>query len=92
MNYKMSKTEKGLNIILEVSNDNKTKLLEEFSNCQQGKCSCPTEEYKKLESLTVENFENKISLTLKPKADQNFDINEINKCLSYPLNKVEGDK
>lgn len=92
MDYKMSKTEKGLNIILEVSNDNKTKLLEEFSNCQQGKCSCPTEEYKKLESLTVENFENKISLTLKPKADQNFDINEINKCLSYTLNKVEGDK
>jgi len=67
-------------------------LLEEFSNCQQGKCSCPTEEYKKLESLTVETFEHKISLTLKPKADQNFDINEINKCLNYTSNKVEGDR
>ena len=92
MNYKMNETEKELKIILEVSNDNKGKFLEEFSNCQQGKCSCPTEEYKKLESLTVENFENKISLTLKPKADQNFDINEINKCLNYTSNKVEGNK
>lgn len=92
MNYIMSEIEKGLNIILEVSNDNKAKLLEEFSNCQQGRCSCPTEEYKKLESLTVENFENKISLTLKPKAYQNFDINEISKCLNYTSNKVEGEK
>lgn len=92
MKYKMSETEKGLNIIIEVSNDNSAKLLTELNNCQQGKCSCPTEEYKKLESLTIENYENKISLILKPKADQSFDINEINKCLNYTSNKIEGEK
>ena len=92
MKYKMSETEKGLNIIIEVSNDNNAKLLTELNNCQQGKCSCPTEEYKKLESLTIENYENKISLILKPKADQILDINEINKCLNYTSNKIEGIK
>lgn len=88
----MSETEKGLNIIIEVSNDNSAKLLTELNNCQQGKCSCPTEEYKKLESLTIENYENKISLILKPKENQSFNINEINKCLNYTSNKIEGEK
>ena len=92
MKYEVNISESDLIINIEIPDKHKEKLLEEFSNCQQGKCSCPTEEYKKLESLTVENFENKISLTLKPKADQNFDINEINKCLNYTSNKVEGEK
>lgn len=92
MKYEISTTKNDLIINIEIPDKHKEKLLKEFSNCQQGKCSCPTEEYKKLESLTVETFEQKISLTLKPKADQNFDINEINKCLNYTSNKVEGEK
>ena len=87
----MSETEKGLNIIIEISNDNNAKLLTELNNCQQGKCSCPTGEYKKLESLTVETNENKVSLTLKPKSGQSFDVNEIDKCLIYTSNKIEGE-
>lgn len=92
MKYEISTTKNDFIINIEIPDKHKEKLLKEFSNCQQGKCSCPTEEYKKLESLTVETFEQKISLTLKPKADQNFDINEINKCLNYTSNKVEGEK
>jgi hypothetical protein len=89
MKYEVSTSQNGLIINVEVPDKRKEKLLEEFSNCQQGKCSCPTEEYKKLESLSVENFEDKISLTLKPKLDQSFDINEINKCLNYTSSKIE---
>ena len=88
MKYEVSTSQNGLIINVEVPDKRKEKLLEEFSNCQQGKCSCPTEEYKKLESLSVENFEDKISLTLKPKLDQSFDINEINKCLNYTSSKI----
>ena len=91
MKYEVSTSQNGLIINVEVPDKRKEKLLEEFSNCQQGKCSCPTEEYKKLESLSVENFEDKISLTLKPKLDQSFDINEINKCLNYTSSKIEGE-
>lgn len=92
MKYEISNSKSELVIDIEIPDKHKEKLLEEFGNCQQGKCSCPTEEYKKLESLTVETNENKVFLTLKPKLDQNFDINEINKCLNYTSNKVEGDK
>jgi len=92
MKYEVNTSESDLIINIEIPDKHKEKLLEEFSNCQQGKCSCPTEEYKKLESLTVETFEQKISLTLKPKANQNFNINEISKCLNYTSNKVEGEK
>ena len=91
MKYEVSTTQNGLTINIEVPDKRKEKLLEEFGNCQKGKCSCPTEEYRKLESLSVESSENNISLILKPKADQSFDINEINKCLNYTSSKMEGE-
>jgi hypothetical protein len=92
MKYEVSTSKSELIINIEIPDKHKEKLLKEFSNCQQGKCSCPTEEYKKLESLTVETNENKVSLTLKPRSDQSFDINEINKCLIYTSNKIGGEK
>ena len=92
MKYEVSTSQNGLTINIEVPDKRKEKLLEEFGNCQKGKCSCPTEEYRKLESLSVESSENNISLILKPKADQSFDINEINKCLNYTMEKVRKEK
>ena len=89
MKYEVSTSQNGLIINFEVPDKRKEKLLEEFSNCQKGKCSCPTEEYRKLEFLCVESSENNIFLILKPKVDQSFDINEINKCLSHTIEKVK---
>ncbi len=90
MKYEVTTSQNGLIINIEVPDKSKEKLLEEFSSCQQGKCSCPTEEYKKLESLSVVSSVNNISLILNQKADQSFDINEINKCLSFTIEKVKG--
>ncbi|MDP2303213.1 MAG: hypothetical protein Q8N03_12410 [Ignavibacteria bacterium] len=92
MKFEVNNSGSDLIINIEIPDKYKEKLLEEFSNCQQGKCSCPTEEYKKLESLTVETDENKVSLTLKSRLGQSIDISEINKCLNYTSNKIEEDR
>jgi hypothetical protein len=56
--------------------------------CQEGRCSCPTQEYSKLESLEIESNEDTIRLKLKSKPDEQLDESEIGKCLEYTKGKV----
>jgi type II secretory pathway component PulL len=58
-------------------------LLAEFQACQEGLCTCPSEEYDKLESLKVDHSAGKIHLRLSAKSGQTFDKAEIEKCLDH---------
>ena len=43
----------GLTVEVSEIAEQEEQLLKEFQACQEGRCSCPTEEYKKLESLEI---------------------------------------
>lgn len=90
--YKMNANKKGIDIHIEEVEGQEAELLEAFETCQQGKCSCPTEEYKKLESMAVEGKEGSIQIQLTAKADQELDANEIERCLDYTTRQVEKKK
>ena len=54
--------------ISQVGND-KNEILKNLNDCKEGKCSCPTDEYKKLEHLDIqinEDFD-EIMVDLEPK-------------------------
>ena len=65
-------------------------LLEAFSECQAGQCSCPTDEYRKLAGLDVESIEDVVRLQLKTKPGEKLDISEIEACLDYTTGKAAG--
>jgi hypothetical protein len=88
MKYKVETSENEINIEVTETNGNQEKLLEAFQECQEGRCTCPTQEYSKLDSLEIENDENTIRLKLKSKSDVQFDESEISKCLEYTKGKV----
>ena len=92
MRSELKKTKNGLIINVSIMDSDKGKLIEEFSKCKQGNCGCPTKEYEKLESLNIEEKPNSISMNLKSKEKQKFDLNEINKCLNYTFEKIEREK
>jgi hypothetical protein len=56
--------------------------------CQEGKCDCPSDEYKKLQDLDIKSSANEIVLSLKAKKDKTFDKKEVEKCVDYIINKV----
>lgn len=91
MKYSISKNAKGVDIAVEDFKNKKDKLLEAFQECQEGRCSCPTEEYEKLESLEVEHDDQNIRLRLRPKDGSTIDTSEIEKCLQYTSGRVEED-
>lgn len=88
MKYKVESNESGINIEVSESKGKQEKLLEIFQECQEGRCSCPTQEYSKLDSLEIESNEDSIHMKLKSKPDECFDDNEISKCLEYTKAKV----
>ena len=88
MKYKVESNENEVNIEISETTGKQEKLLEAFQECQEGRCTCPTQEYSKLDSLEIENDGDTIRLKLKSKSDVKFDESEISKCLEYTKGKV----
>ena len=89
MKYKVDENDAGLAIRIKDVKGKKEKLLQAFQECQEGRCSCPTEEYKKLDSLKIEHGDETIELHLIAKQGARIDKAEINKCLDYTAERVE---
>ena len=79
---------KGLVIELSEIAGKEERLLEAFQECREGRCSCPTDEYLKLDSLEIENSAGTISLRLKAKKGRKLNTIEIEKCLDHTDEKV----
>ncbi len=64
-------------------------LLQAFQECQEGRCSCPTQEYAKLESLEVTEDAGTIALRLTAKKGDKIDQREIERCLEHTESSIE---
>ena len=88
MKYKIESNENEINIEVTETKGKLEKLMEAFQECQEGRCTCPTQEYSKLDALEIESDEDTIRLKLKSKPNVIFDQSEIGKCLEYTKGKV----
>lgn len=83
--YKITEEKQGLRIEITEMAGNEQELLSEFEKCQQGRCSCLTDEYKKLDSIALERQEDGIQIQLTTKEDQKLEKEEIIKCLGHTI-------
>ena len=56
-------------------------LLGAFGACQAGRCSCPTDEYRKLAAMSIDPAEDGIRLRLTPRPGERFDLTQVGACL-----------
>ncbi len=66
-------------------------LLEAFSECQEGRCSCPTDEYRKVASMEVHSEADRIQISLTAKPGDRFDEAQIDVCLDHTVHRVGED-
>ncbi len=92
MKYQISRKSDGLEIEIAGIEGAEKQLLEAFKECQDGRCSCPTQEYQKLGSLQVRQADGKISLGLKSRGGAQFDQVEIERCLEHTQARVRSQK
>lgn len=91
MKSKITKNKNGIEIdITGVNglNGEKEKLLEAFQECSEGRCTCPTQEYEKVETLDIADTNQGIQLSIKSKENSVINTEEIEKCLEYTKDKV----
>ncbi|MCB1909274.1 MAG: hypothetical protein KDH15_18070 [Rhodocyclaceae bacterium] len=65
------------------------RLMEAFRECQEGRCSCPTDEYRNVQSVDVSQSGTDLTLSIKAKAGRQIDVAEIEKCLAHTRARVE---
>lgn len=92
MKHTVTSKSDGLTIEVSEISEQQEQLLAELQACREGRCSCPTDEYKKLDSLEITAQSGKISLRLKAKTGQVFDGSEIEKCLDHTESKLHPEK
>ena len=88
MKSKITKNKDGIDINITELSGEKDKLLEAFQECSEGRCTCPTQEYEKVETLTIAGTDKIIQLSIKSKENTVIDTKEIEKCLAYTRDKV----
>lgn len=88
MKYKVESNKKEVHIEISETEGKQDKLLAAFQKCQQGRCTCPTQEYSKLESLEIEHSDDTLRLKLKSKPGEKLGQTEIDKCLEHTTGKV----
>ena len=64
-------------------------LLEAFGECQEGRCSCPTNEYEKVASMEVQPTGDRIAIRLEAKPGTSLDASEIAACLDHTVGRSE---
>ena len=88
MKSKITKNDKGIEINITEVKGKKDELLEAFQECSEGRCSCPTQEYEKVETMNIIGTENNIKLSIKSKENEVIDTKEIEKCLEHTKIRV----
>lgn len=71
------------------SKQDQDRLVAAFEECEQGRCDCPTDEYRKVAAFSVEaEGDEVITLRLTPRTGTRFDESEIDSCLRHTVAKT----
>lgn len=92
MKYQIAEKPGGIEIEVSGVEGKEKNYLEAFRECQDGRCTCPTQEYAKLDALEVGQTAGTINLRLKAKKGAEFDQIEIQRCLEHTEERVKARK
>lgn len=77
--------DQALQISLAEVGDQKAELMQSLQACAEGRCSCPTPEYAKLQSIDVQPGADGVEVTLLAKAGEQIDRAAIDQCLEHTV-------
>ena len=86
--YRIESDDQGITIKLQGVADRQDELTQAFQECQAGQCTCPTDEYEKLDGMQLSATDDEITLRLQAKKGEQFDTGEISACLDYTIAKA----
>jgi len=88
MKYAIRTRPQGLEIKIEGLGDKQQEVLESLQECATGKCSCPTNQYEKLEAIEISPSAESVSIELRAKPGETVRQSDIERCLEYTAEQV----
>ncbi len=88
MKYSVEGEGSNVKITVEEVGSKQAELMEGFTACAEGRCSCPTTQYAKVESVQITPGKDRLSITLKANPGEEIDQADINNCLEDTTRKV----
>lgn len=90
MKYSVQGDGAKVTITVEGVGSKQADLLKEFTECAEGRCSCPTTQYEKVASMRIAPGKDRVSITLTAKAGETIEHGDINTCFEHTTRKVAG--
>ena len=87
--FKVFDSGEGLQIKIDELAGKQSAVLNALQECAEGRCTCPTSQYEKLQSVEMTPGRDEIRVALIPKAGEVIDRQAIEKCLEYTAGEAE---
>jgi len=90
--YRIEKVGSSVSIEVSDAGDDQDPWLQALGECQEGRCSCPTDEYRKVSSIDVQQAGDVIRVRIEAKPGETIDTAQIAACLDFTTAKVAADE
>ena len=87
--FNVSEARSRLHIKIDETGKDQAAVLGALKECAEGRCTCPTSQYEKLQSVDIAPGKDSIDIVLTPRAGETIDRQAIDKCLQYTSGKVQ---
>lgn len=91
MHYEVTEHEDSVELRVIGTGDRAPALLASMQECQEGRCTCPTDQFNRLETIEVLSGDDNVTVSLRPSPGERLDVNELAACLDYTIAKAGTD-
>jgi len=85
MRYNITQDGEAVEIHVQDTGERAPQVLASLQECQEGRCSCPTDQYDRLASIEVGGGEGELTVHLTPRPGEHLDPDELRACMDYTL-------
>lgn len=88
MKHRIEETGEQLSVEFEQLQGHDEKLLAALRECQEGRCKCPSGEYRKLQSIQLETGPDRVAVRFFAKSGEKIDPAHIETCVRATIARV----
>jgi len=86
--FKISGNGSELHVGIDQLGGKQSDVLRALQECAEGRCTCPTPQYGKLDSVTIVPGAGRIAIALKARPGETIDRQAIDKCLEHTAHRL----
>jgi hypothetical protein len=91
MRYAITEHDGDVEIRVHQTGEHTPQVLASLQDCQHGRCGCPTDQYDRLEEMTIHTGPDELTIRLHPRQGQRFDTDELQSCLDHTITEAHND-